>query len=260
MWDSPPCRPHWKSSASWPPEDAAGQPLVLHLTAPPPPTSATASSPGSVGSSPPAPAARHTGRTATGHSRRRVGRSARSVRACKDGRLEADAAAAAASTSMAVDTSRFLKVRTISHVIRACWCVICTLSGVIVRLPECDIDLASDPYLKHVSAHMWNPCKRQTYLTEFRASLPQGTSRFDVITQPTATIQYRRLRSAGHALFTGAPLAAELQVVGCAIEKLGFRLLQHPPQCMCVMCWCLMRPARWCPFCICGLRGGASVI
>jgi hypothetical protein len=42
----------------------------------------------------------------------------------------------------------------------------------------------------------------------------QGTSRFDVITQPTATIQYRRLRSAGHALFTSTPLAAELQIVG----------------------------------------------
>lgn len=43
----------------------------------------------------------------------------------------------------------------------------------------------------------------------------QGKSRYDVITQPKATIQYHRLNSAGHTLFTGEPLAAELQIAGC---------------------------------------------
>ena len=108
---SPSCRPHWKSSATWPPEDAAGQPLVLHLTAPPAPSTATASSPGSIGSGTPAAGAQDAeDPTTAGRSRPRIGRIARDVRACKDGRLEADAAATAASASMAVDTSRFLKV------------------------------------------------------------------------------------------------------------------------------------------------------
>lgn len=147
------CRPHWKSSAPWPPEDAAGQPLVLHLTAPPP-RAAVAGSPRST----PAPGARDaTDPTTAGHSRPHIGRGARDVHACKDGRLEAEPAAIAASASMAVDTSRFLKVpqhrasphRTPSEL----GVSLCTLSECTVRPPGHDADSASDP-LKHMSFRM----------------------------------------------------------------------------------------------------------
>eukprot|EP00208_Stichococcus_sp_RCC1054_P002346 CAMPEP_0206139850 /NCGR_PEP_ID=MMETSP1473-20131121/7550_1 /ASSEMBLY_ACC=CAM_ASM_001109 /TAXON_ID=1461547 /ORGANISM="Stichococcus sp, Strain RCC1054" /LENGTH=865 /DNA_ID=CAMNT_0053533773 /DNA_START=333 /DNA_END=2930 /DNA_ORIENTATION=- len=47
-----------------------------------------------------------------------------------------------------------------------------------------------------------------------QAKYLKGKSRYDVITQPTKVIQYHKLRSAGHTLFTGEPLREELEMVG----------------------------------------------
>lgn len=48
----------------------------------------------------------------------------------------------------------------------------------------------------------------------------QGTSRYEVITDPFLHIRYSRLRASGHVLFTGSPLAAPLTVVGWPVAEL----------------------------------------
>ena len=48
----------------------------------------------------------------------------------------------------------------------------------------------------------------------------QGTSRYEVITQPAKPIRYSFLRGSGHALFTGTPLSAPLTIIGWPVAEL----------------------------------------
>lgn len=48
----------------------------------------------------------------------------------------------------------------------------------------------------------------------------QGTSRYEVITDPHLQVRYSRLRASGHVLFTGSPLVMPLIVMGWPVAEL----------------------------------------
>ena len=48
----------------------------------------------------------------------------------------------------------------------------------------------------------------------------QGFSRFDAMIRLTRSIRYTHLRSCGHLTFVGAPLEADLVLVGCPLLTL----------------------------------------
>ena len=48
----------------------------------------------------------------------------------------------------------------------------------------------------------------------------QGTSRYEVITDPFLHIRYSRLRTSRHVIFTGDPLSAPLTVMGWPVAEL----------------------------------------